>query len=397
MDRKVLLIRHLERHNGVLRLKPAWVARDFLPPGKRLGLDEEMYDLGERGGICERWLASTTVADNKIKISGEGLSYCALDDELPVSLKEAIETIPGRLLGETYAKSHKGLGRLAKIFDYEYRLPYHIHQMKYHASLVGQNPKEEAYYFPEGVDMGKEPESYLGVHPYISREKKYDLFLRYLEEWDSDLILQYSRAYKLIPDDGFHIPSGTLHAPGSALTIELQEDSDVFAMLQSKVGPGKIIPKDLLFKDVRNEDREKYGEKIILEMIDWEVSGDPYFYENRHTPPVVRNRSNGNGGNEYWIFYNTQKFSGTKLILNPGATMTVKDNGVYNFLVWKGKGTIAGLEFSAGQFDKDEALVSHDAAVAGVEIINTGDTEFVLFKFFGPDINTEAPMLPKYA
>ncbi len=75
-------------------------------------------------------------------------------------------------------------------------------------------------------------------------------------EWKDDLILQHSRAYLLVPGEGFHLPSGVLHAPGTALTIELQEDSDVFAMLQALVA-GKIISKDLLFKDVRPEDRKR--------------------------------------------------------------------------------------------------------------------------------------------
>jgi hypothetical protein len=30
----------LADQNGVLRLRPAFVARDFLPPGRRLGLPE---------------------------------------------------------------------------------------------------------------------------------------------------------------------------------------------------------------------------------------------------------------------------------------------------------------------------------------------------------------------
>jgi len=396
MDKKGFLNSYIDHNNGILRLKPAWVARDFLPPGRRLGLDEKMYELGDRGGICERWLASTTVADNKIKVEGEGLSYLAATDDFSISLKDAIDLLPGRIMGESYAKKHKGLGRLAKIFDYKYRLPYHIHQMKQHAALVGQNPKEEAYYFPEGVDMGEEAESYLGVHPYIAQEKKYDILLPYLEEWNSDGILQHSRAYKLMPDDGFHIPSGTLHAPGSALTIELQEDSDVFAMLQAKVGD-RIIPKELLFKDVRREDKEKYGEKIILEMIDWETSGDPYFYENRHTPPLLKTDFDGEGANEYWIYYNTHLFSGTKLIVDPGKTIIVKDKGVYNFLVWKGSGTIAGSDFSANDFDRDEAVVCHDAAVSGITVSNTGNVPFVIFKFFGPDINDDVPMLKKYS
>jgi hypothetical protein len=395
MNRNEFLINYLDRHNGLLRLKSAWVARNFLPPGKRLGLDENRYNLGERGGVCERWLASTTLADNKIKVQGEGLSYLAIEENTRISLKEAIESIPERIMGKSYSRKYSGLNRLAKIFDYKCRLPYHMHQMKHHAALVGQNPKEEAYYFPEGVDMGEEAESYLGLHPYIAREKKYDILLPYLKDWNSDLILQHSKAYKLVADDGFHIPSGTLHAPGSALTIELQEDSDVFAMLQAKVGD-IMIPKDLLFKDVRKEDRKRFGEKIILEMIDWETSGDPYFYENRHTPPVLRGDFDGRGAREFWIFYNTHLFSGTKLVADPGATVTSIDKGVYSFLIWRGGGTIAGMEFSAGISDRDEALVCHDAAVSGITITNTGTVPLVMFKFFGPDINNDAPMLAAY-
>ena len=73
-------------------------------------------------------------------------------------------------------------------------------------------------------------------------------------EWKDDLILRHARAYLHVRGEGFHLPSGGLHAPGTALTIELQEDSDVFAMLQA-LNAGKIISKDLLFKDVTPEDR----------------------------------------------------------------------------------------------------------------------------------------------
>jgi len=38
---------HADGH-GILRLAPAWVARDLTPPGKRLGLRKAQYDVGER-------------------------------------------------------------------------------------------------------------------------------------------------------------------------------------------------------------------------------------------------------------------------------------------------------------------------------------------------------------
>ena len=89
-----------------------------------------------------------------------------------MTLKVAVETFPDMIMGNEYANAHKGLSRLAKIFDYEYRLPYHLHQMQKHAKLVGRNSKDEAYYFPEGVTMGKEPDTFFGVHPNIANEKK---------------------------------------------------------------------------------------------------------------------------------------------------------------------------------------------------------------------------------
>ena len=49
-----VLDRLLTAGNGVLRCEPAWVARDFLPPGRRLGLPDDAYDVVERGAICER-------------------------------------------------------------------------------------------------------------------------------------------------------------------------------------------------------------------------------------------------------------------------------------------------------------------------------------------------------
>jgi len=390
----------IENNNGILRMNPAWVARDFLPPGKRLGLKEEEYDVGERGYICERWLASTTKADNAISPPDEGLSYISReclppDCKRPLPLREAVEVAGDLIMGKEYAKTHKGLGRLAKIYDFAARIPYHIHQMEKDAALVGRNSKEEAYYFPEDVDVGPHPETFFGVHPYITEQKKYDVLLPYLVEWKDDLILRHSRAYLLVPGEGFHLPVGVLHAPGTALTIELQEDSDVFAMLQA-LNAGKIISKDLLFKDVRKEDREKYGERTILSQINWEISGDPYFFENRHMPPVLVEETKQPGGEEHWIYYNTTKFSGKKLVIKPNQRFTSIEKGVYSVLVWMGKGRFDGKEVEAGNFGMDELLITHDRATKPHVIENTGNGDMQIIKFFGPGINLDVPKIPRY-
>jgi hypothetical protein len=393
--RRDIVEKALAQGNGILRLEPAWVARDFLPPGYRLGLKEEEYAVGERGWISERWLGSTTKADNRVGPPDEGLSYLILEDEAQrVTLKEAVEVAGPAIMGEAYAKTHKGLGRLAKIYDFAARIPYHLHQRQQDAALVGRNSKEEAYYFPEGVDVGLHPETFFGVHPSIVERRQYDVLLPYMVDWNSDLILKHSRAYLLVPGEGFHLPAGGLHAPGTALTIELQEDSDVFAMLQALVA-GKIISKELLFKDVRKEDRERLGERAILNQVDWEVSGDPYFYENRHMSPQPVAETQQAGGEEYWIYYNTTKFSGKKLVVKPGQRFRSVDKGVYNVLVWRGRGRYDGHEVKAGDFGYDELLVSHAKATTPLWIENTGAEDLMIIKFFGPDVNLDVPMIPQ--
>jgi hypothetical protein len=388
-----LVDRAISDGDGILRLEPAWVARDFLPAGRRLGLSEEAYDLGERGEMCERWLGSTTKADNRVGPDDEGLSYLALDGER-ITLREAVETAPAEIMGSEYASTHATLDRLAKIFDYRGRLPFHLHQRQEHAALVGRHSKDEAYYFPPGVDMGEHPETFLGFHPSMRDERNHDLLLPYLEDWDSDLILRHSIAYLQVPEEGFHVPSGVLHGPGSALTIELQEDSDVFAMLQARVH-GRPIDKELLWKDVRPDDRENKGERFILELIDWDENADPNFYENHHLSPLLVEGSGSAAGEEHWIFYNTLKFNGKKLVVRPGCTYTTTDRGVHNVLVWSGSGTYGGVELQGGTPGSDEVLVTHDRAVGGVQVRNTGPEDLLAIKFFGPDVNPDVPMIER--
>jgi hypothetical protein len=384
--RRDSIARALSDDDGVLRLEPAWVARDLVPPGRRLGLPDNAYDLGERGGICERWLASTTEADNRIGPDGEGLSWIALAGDERITLRDAVLLDPDAIMGAEYAATHDGLGRLAKIFDYSTRLPFHLHQRAEHAALVGRRPKDEAYFFPPGADMGPHPETFLGLHPSMADSRNHELLLPYLEAWDSDLILQHSVAYLQVAEQGFHVPSGVLHGPGSALTIELQEDSDVFAMLQA-LNAGRIISKELLWKDVRAEDRQQRGERFILELIDWEANCDARFYENHHRCPILIEESRQDGGEEWWIYYDTPKFSGKKLVVRPGCSYTSADAGVHSVLVWSGSGTYGGQPVEGGQPGLDELLVAHDRAVRGVDVRNTGQDDLVIIKFFGPDIN----------
>jgi len=74
---KSLVENELSRTKGLLRLAPTWVPRSFLQPGLRIKLHpDDTYAYGaDRGGIDERWFASTTEAANEGRVPDEGLSY----------------------------------------------------------------------------------------------------------------------------------------------------------------------------------------------------------------------------------------------------------------------------------------------------------------------------------
>jgi hypothetical protein len=386
-----LVERLLSAGNGVVRCEPAWVARDFLPPGRRLGLPEDQYEVGERGAICERWLASTTSADNRVGPEDEGLSHLAGDRGERLLLRDAVAAAPAAVMGSAYAAAHPaGLGRLAKLFDYGYRLPYHIHPPEEFASLVGCRPKDESYHFLPGVDLGPHPETFFGVHPWIAEQQAHEVLLPYLVDWDSDLILRHARAELQVAGEGFHVPSGVLHAPGTALTLELQEDSDVLAMFQA-LNAGRIISKELLFKDVRPADRAREGERFPLRFVDWETNGDPWFYESRHLSPQPVAGAAGDG-EVTWVFYNTDKYAGKRLVLGPGRTHRLREPGVYSVFVWTGTGRWAGLDVQGGDPGRDELVVTHDAAVVDHDVWNTGVEELVAYLFFGPDLHPDVPV-----
>lgn len=387
---KAVVDAEIARSGGILRLDPAYVARDWIPEGGRFPIPGGTYDAGERGSFSERWLVSTTHADNRVGPDDEGLSYLRLGDGGRVLLSEAVAAAFESIAGAEYAASHDGLGRLAKIFDYDARVPFHIHPPKAEAAKVNRNPKDEAYYFPPQESMGPHPETFLGLHASFAGGAGAERIVDLLRVWDSDRILGFSRAYQQIEEEGFFVPSGVLHGPGTAITLELQEDSDTLAMLQA-VNSGREVPKRLLFKDISEADQAEQGEAAVLSWIDWERNTDPRLYENLHHGPVEIFADAGVSA--AWIFQGTRKFSGKRLLLQPGARYTASERGVFSAFAWQGRGTVGGVEVRGGQPGEDELLVVHSRAVEPLEYVNTGADPLLIVTFFGPDINDDSPLV----
>lgn len=391
---RALVEEEFSKNGGVFQLKPCWVTRDFLPSGRRLGLKPAEYVAGKRGEICERWLVSETQTDNTIFTKHEGQSFLKLHNtDENVLMIDALDILGEKAFGKDYFKDHKTLNRLLKIYDFKNRLFYHIHQMQKDASLLGKKSKEEAYYYLD-TDVGAHPETFFGVVPSIVEDhKQEEVFVPYLKKWEGDDILKYSFAYKNIPGEGFHLPSGILHAPGTALTLELQESSDVMAVFQANI-EGIPQSKRLLTKDIAPEKIKEYGpERASLQQVDWNACCDPYFYENHHLYPIPVKEQTPAGVKDEWVWYNSTKFSGMRMTIEPGKEYTYKALGLHGLFIWRGKGFVDEFPVEGQKVSltdsNDEFLIGYDRAQKGVNIKNTGKENLIAFKFFGPDINND--------
>src|ERR1700756_5433726 len=100
----------LEDSGGLLRLAPCWVPRSFLQPGKRLRLHpDDLYAYGlDRGGIDERWFASTIPAANEGRVPDEGYSYVVGENQRErCLLKDAIAECGPQIIGDAIWNKYK--------------------------------------------------------------------------------------------------------------------------------------------------------------------------------------------------------------------------------------------------------------------------------------------------
>src|SRR5438874_2349684 len=139
----------LHRTGGLLRLAPCWVPRSFLQPGKRLKLHpDDLYAYGlNRGGIDERWFASTTPAANENRTPDEGLSYVVAGKQR-FTLRQAIAECGATIIGKKIWGKYKKWPVYSRFFDNMGPIPHHMHQSAKQAKLVRQEGKPESYYFP---------------------------------------------------------------------------------------------------------------------------------------------------------------------------------------------------------------------------------------------------------
>jgi hypothetical protein len=388
--------RALDAGGGIVRFAPAWVPRAFCTPGRRIRLHPDDYFPFQqtRGGIDERWLASTVRADNgPLTGEWEGLSLVVDPDGGLLPFDEFVAHHKAEVIGERLQEAHGGWSMYSKFYDNLQPLPFHVHHSDEKAALVDKVGKPEAYYYSPHMNnyTGDQAISFLGLQPATTREQLKERLERFAAGGDNR-ITDYSLGYRTQLGTGWDIPSGVLHAPASICTYEPQSASDVFCMCESWSN-NREVPEELLWKDVPHEHHGDYD--FILDLLDWEKNVDAEFVANRFMRPYATETSAADGGSAYvenWIVYRSTSFSAKELTVRPGQTVTITDQDAYGAIVVQGAGTFGSFDAQAatlirfGQLSQDEFFVTEKAARAGVTISNRSSTDdLVVLKHFGPD------------
>jgi hypothetical protein len=311
----------------------------------------------------------------------EGLSYVLPSSgkvEDKFTLKEAIDLLGKEIVGEELMNKYGGWPVYSKFLHLDFDK----------AALVSRLGKPEAYYFPPEMNNygGEFPVTYFGFDPDVTKDMVKERLMRF-EEGDTR-ITELSRAYRIELGTGWYTPPGVVHAPGSYLTYEPQWNSDVNSVYEN-VTSDEVYPYEFLVENCPADKKKDID--YVMSLMDWEKNVDPHYKKNYFRPPVVCSHSDERF-TESWITYGNEYFGAKELRINPGQTVTIKDEAAYGCIIIQGHGkfgvydaeTAVMLRF--GQPSNDEYFVSEATAKGGVVITNSSKFQpMVILKHFGPN------------
>ncbi len=384
------LLNYLDACEDIVALSPQIVAR-FYRDGNRLGqraANAPQPDYFQP----ERWIGSSTQAANPPGIPTGGLSVCpglvakdqsGQSDQAPTLRSVLAHTEAGsRLLGQKRYDKHDGRFRLLlKLLDPGLAIPFHVHAndafVKAHPDVYPNDSfgKEEAYHYLD-LPKGTNPYTHLGLHPGVTVKDLVEAVNR-----GEDHVLELSPEAYLRYGEGFYVPSGILHRPGTALTLEAQQPSDVNAWFQRNFGKDPI-PESMLYRGFKTH--EEAAEAVI----DWDMNlREDLLTTLRLKPePVMKDAK---GGKMDWVFPPdaTEKFSGIRVTVETEMTLKFKQPCV--LFVWRGMGKLGELAITGGGglvTANDEFFVGVEALAKGVSLTNTGQEPLVVYVMFGESL-----------
>lgn len=367
-------VKLLDRVQDVVPLQPQIVGR-FYGDGNRLG--QRAAGAAAPPYYCpERWIGSSTPATNPPGIPPGGLSRCALPSQ--PTLKEVLadpESGPW-LLGEERFAKHGEFRVLLKLLDARHPIPFHVHADD---RFVSAHPKvypnerfgkDEAYYFLDSP-KGDCPYTHLGLYPGVTPKDVLAAMRR-----GTDHVIELSPGALQRFGEGFITRAGLLHRPGTALTLEIQQPSDVYTMFQTDFG-GQPLPPAALHPGFACSEE-------AMAVVNWDENLKPDLLESARLQPRPVTPAIA-GGQAHWIYPPdaSQKFSGMRLVVE--SSMTVKAKEPCLLFVWRGQGTLDGQAIAGGggpPGQADEFFIGARAAARGIEIVTKGAEPLTVFLLF---------------
>jgi len=319
----------------------------------------------------ERWIGSTVTAMNPHPIPDEGISRIDAPGEA-IDLPLALQVRGPDILGARgFAAYGPDFPVLIKILDPAQTIGFHFHARD---KDVWRDPqrfrgqrwgKDEAYYFLD-APTGLIPYTHVGLLPGTTRRALAEAIAA-----GGGRVLELSPVIHQRIGEGFFVPAGVPHRPGTALTLEIQQPSDVYTMLERESGGRDLAPTEMHpgFASI----------KEALAFVDVAAACDPALLRRCRLRPEPVRGQRSRGGREEWIFPpRLQKFSGKRLVVQ--TRFESVEDGPYVALVWRGRGRLNGMRIHAGS----EFLVT--ARVATRPHLYEADGGLLeLFMFFPPD------------
>ncbi len=364
----------LAETGGFLKLKPNFVTRYYMDHA-RLGLGREpgdTYHAEVNRWVPERWIASTVEAAHVNPAAGEGLSFLDVPG-VPLTLREAIQARASEILGEDLtAKYGAEFPVLNKILDPHYPIVFHFHardkDVRSHPEYFSRHRwgKEEAYYFLPRP-KGPVPYTHLGLFPGVTKDD-----LGRAVAAGGEHALELSPVTPQVFEQGMYVPSGVPHRPGTALTLEIQQPSDVSLHLDWEFMGRRKTPEQTHpgFQSMEE----------TLQFVDLQRSTASEIMEANRLIPERIDGAGGSGGEQHWIFppRMTAKFSGKRVRVNE--ELLLEEPSSYALLVWSGKGELEGRPIAAG----DEYLVTQPRAATPHRLRSGGTGRLEAFMLFPP-------------
>jgi hypothetical protein len=347
------LLEFVDRASSVIPLKPCLVPRGYRGGGRLAGRGPGMVRRRDGKYLVERWIASGTRAGWGDPNTENGLSHLA-GFRPTTRLADALQALPDVLLGPVRAAAHAGQFRvLTKILDPYDAIGFHLHQRDEDvradpARFPGEHcGKDEAYYFLPGP-KGAWPYTHVGILPDVTHT---DLVAAM--QAGRDALLEISPYFLQRPGTGFFVPAGLVHSPGTVLTLEIQQPSDVGA------GFGLYGPD----RNLTDAPALETAAQRVLRHVDLALCRQPDLLQRfALTPTPIEGFPAGL--KSWWIVPPsvTPKFSAQRLVVSQPCTYRPRD--CFALLVWSGEGRVQGHPASHGA----EFFVSHRAAADGVRI-----------------------------